>query len=355
VSGISPTTANTTRPVHLLIVWGIFLVAVTPFIVGAFWQTTVREDWGALTLAAAAVGFLPFVVWAFLYLEEGGVASEVIPRFFHILPFALLIGIAVYSALWLATEDRRSQGKVFALGLAALGLLLMMGPELLYVDDSFGGANERMNTVFKLYYQSWVVLAAASGFALYYWGSLREAVTGGTRLLTHAWAAVFVVLLAGAAYYPAAAAATKGGALSGAATLDGLRFVDGEEYAAIQHLRDNAGRDSAVLEAVGGDYSPFGRISASTGVPTVLGWPGHELQWRGSAEPAEGREQDVAAIYQTLDAEEARTLLAKYDVDYVYLGPRETSKYGEEGIEKFSSFMETVFDEGRVRIFRMTP
>jgi uncharacterized membrane protein len=291
----------------------------------------------------------------------------------------------VYSALWLARKDQSATGRVFALTLSALGLLLIMGPELLYVDDAFGGAWERMNTVFKLYYQGWLLLAVASGFALYYWGSLREGVSGWRALLTRVWAAGFAVLLVGTAYYPLAAAATKGNLFHEGITLDGLAYVDqagSGEYGAIRLIRESAQRDSAVLEAVGGDYTAFGRVSASTGVPTVLGWEGHERQWRGAGisvggalakgvrglfgggdsaltvwdrnEPAyDERKQDVATIYQTQDVEQAKDLLAKYRVDYVYVGPRERQKYGQEGLSKFPSFMETLFDQDGVAVYRL--
>ncbi len=358
VSGIGALTQTRTRPFHMFIVWGVFLVAVVPFILGVFWRTTVRKDWARLTVTAMVVGFLPYVVWTFFYMEKGGDPSELVARFAHVLPFALLISIAVYSAMWLARQDKPSTGRVFALALAALGLLLIMGPEMLFVDDSFSGAWERMNTVFKLYYQSWIVLAAASGFAIYYWSTLRESASGFALLLTRVWSVAFVVLLIASAYYPLAAAASKGNLFHEGATLDGLSYLerfDGAEYRAIEFLKEYARRDSAVLEAVGGDYSAFGRISAATGVPTVLGWPGHQRQWRGSSDPFEGREQDVATIYKTRDAQEAKDLLARYDVDYVYVGTREREKYGEDGLSKFSSFMGVVFNEGAVTLYRMLP
>ena len=47
-------------------------------------------------------------------------------------------------------------------------LLLVLGTEFFYVGDVF---NSRMNTVFKLYYQAWMMLALAGGFALYYLAS----------------------------------------------------------------------------------------------------------------------------------------------------------------------------------------
>jgi YYY domain-containing protein len=360
VSGISPVDNDkilTTRLPHMFIVWGLFLVAVMPFIFTAFWRTTVDEDWGGTTVISLLIGFSPYVIWAFLYLEDGGTTTELMARLFHVLPFALVISVAAYSAIWHARQDVSPKGQVFALVLAALGLLLIMGPELLFVDDAFGGANERMNTVFKLYYQAWVVLAAATGYAIYHWGSLREGITGARFLFAQLWAIVFIVLLFGAAYYPLTAAATKGNLFGGEATLDGLsflnRFNEPAVYSAIEFIQNDADRDSALLEAVGDDYTPFGRISSSTGVPTVLGWAGHELQWRGSSEPMQGRREDVALIYTTTYADVAKNLLAKYRVDYVYVGARERETYGEEGLGKFAEFMDTVFDVGGVKVYRM--
>ena len=86
--------------------------------------------------------------------------------------------------------------------LAALGLLLIMGPELLHVDDSFGGAWERMNTVFKLYYQAWILLSAAAGYAIFHMLKLRDGAVGGKLILTRVWLLALVVLLACSAYYP---------------------------------------------------------------------------------------------------------------------------------------------------------
>ena len=358
VSGIAPVAVYTTRPLHMFIVWALLLVAVTPLVLSVFWRTTVEEDWARLSLISLLVPFVPYVVWVFLHLESGGSTADLWGRFFHVLPFALLVSIAVYTALWMSREAAHSPGVVFALLLAALGLLVIMGPELLYVDDSFTGSLSRMNTVFKLYYQGWILLAAAAGFAIYYWRTLRDSVTGWKLLAVRLWAAVFVVLLVGSAYYPLAAAASKGNLFNDGATLNGLAFVrqsDSAEYRAIELIRKTADRDSAILEAVGDDYSAFGRISASTGIPTVLGWKGHESQWRGSTKPYEGREQDVATIYKTEDTEEAKTLLAKYRVDYVYVGARERGKYGLQGLGKFASFMDTLFNEGGVVVYQMVP
>ena len=59
VSGIAPVTGPTTRPIHMLLVWALFLVAVIPFILGVFWRTTLKEDWARLSLFSMVIGFLP--------------------------------------------------------------------------------------------------------------------------------------------------------------------------------------------------------------------------------------------------------------------------------------------------------
>ena len=138
-------------------------------------------------------------------------------------------------------------------------------------------------------------------------------------------------------------------------TLNGLAFVreqDPGEYAAIQWLRDEApwGR---IVEAVGDDYSSYGRISASTGLPTLLGWKGHELQWRGSSKSFEGREEAVALIYQSEDRREVRQLLEEYGVRYIYLGRRERNDYGGQHLRSFDGLLRTVFKWDSVSIYEL--
>ena len=76
-----------------------------------------------------------------------------------------------------------------------------------------------------------------------------------------------------------------------------------------------------VLEAKGAEYSAAGRVSARTGLPTVIGWPNHEWQERGALTPVLGRVNDVTTLYRTDNAALARELLERYEVRYVYLGP----------------------------------
>ena len=97
---------------------------------------------------------------------------------------------------------------------------------------------------------------------------------------------------------------------------------------------------------------PIGN-SSSTGLPTLLGWKGHELQWRGTSTIFHGREEDVAQIYQSGDLEEVRGLLESYQVRYVYLGRRERNDYGGDNLAGFGSLLRTAFERNGVIIYEL--
>ena len=56
---------------------------------------------------------------------------------------------------------------------------------------------------------------------------------------------------------------------------------------------------------------------------------------------------------QGLDPKETYALLDKYNVNYIYVGPRERRKYGISGLEKFETFMIKVFDADTVAIYKI--
>ena len=270
------------------------------------------------------------------------------------------------------TTDHRPLATVFALLLVLTGVLLTLGPEFVYLRDNFG---VRLNTTFKFYYQAWAMFGVAAVFGLeYLWATRRRsAAARATAVIT---AGAYVALLAVALLFPVYAARSRAAEYRGPAratdgsplerqpaTLDGLAWLaryNPAEHEAIMWLRQQAeavdGPPPVVLEAVGGQYSGYGRVSANTGLPTVLGWPGHELQWRGSdhAEPGR-REPIVTQIYTATDLSLAGALLDQFNVRYIYVGDLEREKYGPVGLEKFGEALDVAFANDRVTIYRWQP
>ncbi len=127
-----------------------------------------------------------------------------------------------------------------------------------------------------------------------------------------------------------------------------------DDHRAIAWLRENTGGDEVIVEATGPDYSEYARVSTQTGLSTLLGWPGHEYQWRESYAEPNRRQPVVEAIYTSEDPEEIRALLAEYGVSYLYIGSLEREKYGisRENEEKYERFMDLAYQEGMVSIYR---
>jgi uncharacterized membrane protein len=131
-------------------------------------------------------------------------------------------------------------------------------------------------------------------------------------------------------------------------TLDGAAHVQQDEAAAIEWLQ--SAPDGVILEAVGGSYTGYARISTNSGLPTILGWPGHESQWRGGHEEIGSREGDVETIYTSPDWEITKALLDQYNVRYVVLSSLEKSTYRVDE-RKLQRFLEPVFTQGDTIIY----
>ncbi|MCK5920741.1 MAG: hypothetical protein KAG66_07350, partial [Methylococcales bacterium] len=108
-----------------------------------------------------------------------------------------------------------------------------------------------------------------------------------------------------------------------------------------------------LVEAVGGAYSEYARISANTGFATLLGWQGHENQWRGFDNPEPGRRNPlVKQIYESSDWDTTKSLLNEFGVNYVYVGNLEHRDYGQERFIKFEQNMDVAFANGSVTIYK---
>jgi uncharacterized membrane protein len=236
----------------------------------------------------------------------------------------------------------------FVLMLVLFGGLLVLVPEFLYLRDQFGS---RMNTIFKFYYQAWALwsLAAAFGFVVL----VRE--LRGWKL--GLFAVVMLLVLGVGLTYPVLALPSKTDNFKAAnpdqRTLDGaahLELYAPEDYAAIQWLTQAP--LGVVAEAVGGSYTDFARAATYSGQPGVLGWPGHEGQWRGGYREVGSRGADLEQLYTTGSWNEAQVILQKYGINYVYLGTLERNTYAVSE-EKFAVQLVEVFRRGQVVIYQV--
>lgn len=301
-----------------------------------------------LALTAALLALLLLALWALVGELFPGTAATRLPRAAVDARSPLVAGGSEAATVADIAPRPPLSGLMllFTLALAALAILLTMGAELFFIKDGFGG---RMNTVFKLYYQAWLLLALASPPALLYMARRLPAPARLTLL------AATGLLTAALLWYPVEALRSKAD-FSAPARWDGrfwMATADPDRYAAIEWL-EQLPEQVVVVEMPGGSYrAGESALAGWTGHSTLLGWTGHELQWRGSVDEIARREPIIQEIYTNPDPDLTRLLLEQWQVDYVAVTPAEVARYNltPAQIDKFYQFMTPVFEQGEVRLF----
>ncbi len=235
---------------------------------------------------------------------------------------------------------------VYGLLLIALGLLAVIGPEFFYLRDQFGW---RINTIFKFYYQAWLLWAIAASFGS---AVLLQDLRGKWKII---FSTGLLVVIFASLVYPVFSiwSKTNGFQPPAGINLNGTAYFENQnpdEMAAIEWLQTAS--TGVVLEAVGGSYSSYGRVATMSGQPTVLGWPGHESQWRGGAREMGSRQSDIEHIYRSAGWDEVEELLNQYKVKYIFVGSLERSTYGVNE-SKFMLNLTPVFQQGQVTIYEV--
>jgi YYY domain-containing protein len=239
--------------------------------------------------------------------------------------------------------------------LIVLSTLLIVIPEFVYVKDIYP-AHYRANTMFKLVYQSFIMLSLSSGYII-----VRIFLDNKFSILNRwQWKLVYwfmgLSILTLVSVYPYFAIKSYFGDLKTYSGLNGtnyLKVLYPNDFDAIQWINKNIKGQPVILEAQGDSYTDYARVSANTGLPTVLGWTVHEWLWRGSYDIPAPRIPEIEKMYQSSSLDETKTLLGKYNVSLVFVGDLERQKYIDINEEKFKSLGKSIFQKGDTKIFKI--
>ena len=255
--------------------------------------------------------------------------------------------------------------------LCAIGLIFI--PEFVYIRDIYEKTAPRANTMFKLTYQAYIMFGIMMAYILVSFtvtrikrcssadstiickGLLRcprrQALTGIIAIL---------VLISTCGYLGNAITHWFEGFPKRSAyqTLNATNYLETaipDDAAAIRWLNDNVTGQPVVLEASGDSYQDYdNRVSAMTGLPTVLGWYVHEWLWRNDLEEENQRKEDVQTIYTSSNADQIKSLIEKYKISYLFIGSCEYEKYGEINSELLASIGKVVFRQSETTIIEVS-
>jgi len=256
--------------------------------------------------------------------------------------------VALMAALvpWPGVVERFDPAAALVVGIGAFAAAMLFGIELVFLDDVF---HSRMNTVFKFHENAWLLSGLAGGVGL----ALVGRFTARARWIVAGCAAVFLV--AGLVYPVSAIVTRMNERPPGGATLDGLAFLSPDERAAVRWLSNQNTPTTRVVVAEGlGDEYSFASAGMATysGATTVLGWAGHELQWRGPVPELGIRTGDLRALYRDAPVESIRSLIDRYSIQFIVVGDVERQSYGDGVSARFEGVLPVAFRAGTTVIYR---
>jgi len=269
----------------------------------------------------------------------------------------LLAGFIGILQGWRIVEQLRRRdnddrvGAVFfieLLGLAAtLGIIF---PEILFVDDPYGGPDERMNTVFKFYSAAWGFLHLAA-FAL-----VAEAMKRLPQVLRSATLLRYAGVVAVAAFLGFFLSSMKyrvGTEFTIKPYAQGLSSIEKQfpgAGAVIQQLEKMP--RGIVLEAQGGAYNFSSIVGTLSGNESFLGWANHVNLLTRKYDEVTRREQVTREFYAQSNCQERKAIMEREQIAYAVLGRSERQGYGYLDEEGFRC-LDRVLQRGEYSIFAL--
>lgn len=399
--GFIPNLMTPTLFRHYFLMFGPVLLLSGGFIIYEVWQgiRLKRMNWKlGFMVSGAIVGVLLLLMGLFVivgvalpesrtfvsqFIQSNGGLDIVLPEMLSrqvstlVLPIALFLGLSAIVARLFPKQGENTDseqatvtfspatGVTLLLIAAAFGVTLV--PEFVYLRDNFG---TRINTIFKFYYQAWILLGIASSYAVYvmlFEPQAERKLPRIPRLIygtTLGFVLIACVPFLGFGMYTRAILEQQRHVIpveqQAPLTLDGRGDgISADYFAAVQCLGNLVqGDDVVIAEASRDTYnSPYGRLGAYYGLPTVINWENHQRQWRGATygDIAGSRRAQIDQLYSDLRWDIVLPIIEQYEIDYIMYGATERNQHGIAGEDKFLENLSSVCEFGQVRVYVVNP
>ena len=333
----------TTRPIHLIYVWIIPFSIIIPLLYFMFHENFYTKSKLSLFKTKSNLLFISLfiatsIIWAIvnMVISEQSLAQLLLSLIFFYI-FYLPLFFLIYHLITKTIKNNDVLKLSYYLLLFTAFILLYLS-ELFYVKDIFGN---RMNTIFKFHYQVWIVFSITSGISLKF--LLEYNLRNITRIIL---SISFLILATSNIYFVTASYLTKIKESSNLnPNLSSINQLENDtnKYELIKYLRLNSNHNDVIIETQGKSYTNDSQISSESRIPTILGWVGHQLQWRSNHSDIYNRQEDIDTFYISNDSQEIINIINKYSITMIILGPNEIEKYNINSLNKFLNISEIIY------------
>jgi uncharacterized membrane protein len=218
-----------------------------------------------------------------------------------------IIALSVIDA-WRSKGDSRQS---YPYALILLSLFYIFFTEIIFLDDAYGGVNERMNTIFKVYNFTFPL------FSLGIYALFRSKIF----LIVASLSSLFFLHTA---FFIRPVDKEKN-----FLERDELSFLESSfpgVREAVTFLRRVPG-DPIILEHPGAAYTESNYLSSLSGMPSYLGWENHVGLLIGDFQEITHRKEVVIGVYEGLPCVEKVKILKNEEIKFVAFGPLERKAY----------------------------
>jgi uncharacterized membrane protein len=269
----------------------------------------------------------------------------------------ILMLLAAYQLLdaWRERESAEL-GILFGRTMALLGLSLVLVPEFVFLDDPYGGENERMNTIFKIYTTSWFLLNAGAVFSAqiacrriaFRWNNFSS-----PALKFACTSLVLAIVLVQLQFFLFTAELRKLKSPRLAPIERGLSEIEAQFPGSSGLITSLSTMPrGTTLEAQGNAYDYTSFVSTLSAQPSFLGWSNHVGLLTKQHGEVKRREDLTDSFYRSGSCSERRKMAEGEKITYVVVGSLEEKRYAGVQQSDFSCF-EQVVTSGDYRLFRV--
>lgn len=242
----------------------------------------------------------------------------------------LIVLLLILQAQHLISKNTAEQASLThtifgAIGLTSLSLLLL--PELFFLDDPYGGENERMNTIFKAYSANWAFLSIYA--VMLARDVCSKSITDSDLKKVLAPIMLIFCAVLTLPFFIHTIQERRIPMTTIEPRIQGLSSLErqyGGAGAVIQGLYNAP--EGRTAEAPGNPYSLTSHVCTLAGKQCYIGWKNHvDLLTRNYKESTR-REAVLNQLYASTDCQKAQTLMKQEQISYLVIGPLEQQRYG---------------------------